>query len=1013
MGKSQTLEDEFESNMAAGLNAADWLYSGDANCEGWDRDLALFPEDVIHWLSSQYPDEYRKAIPESLTGPALVSAEMRLCKRLASVLSLKAQVDASTGKEKNGLLGALRAGFEYAQTGRPAARFGPMASFAPANPLLTEVQKSYKANRLRVIRQVYFDTQSNQTIDLVLTVNGVPVITTELKTDNTQSVKDGIEQYMTSRVPTKTTPLLMPGRCLVHFVVSNQVVEMTTLLAGAETKFLPFNQGNDGHAGNSPSNTGSPTDYLWRDVLRPESLLRILQSYALRERDGQLVYPRFHQRRATEKVVADVTKRGAGGRYLIWHSAGSGKTKTIAWMAHRLARTYDSQGTKIFDSVIVVSDRQVLDGQLRSAVGLLGAAKGFLVAVGEKSGPKNPVLRAALEEGDHIITCTLQSFPEVMKHIEGREDLIGRRWCVIADEAHSSQTGDSALSLRKLLAHEDVPDGEEISNDDLLLAQGQAVALTSNMTFIALTATPKHRTLQMFGTKDEQGHWQAFDTYTMAQAIEEGFILDVLTRYSTYDMFARVRDAESTKALVDQGKAVKEIVKFVRLHPTSIAQKVQIVIEHFRANVASSLDGRAKAMVVTEGRKAAVRWSQQMNAYLAEKGYVDMTTLVAFSGPVRDKGVEYTERGMNGVADTARHFHENDEAKVLIVANKYLTGFDEPLLCAMYVDKKLSGIAAIQTLSRLNRSYPGKPLPIVLDFANQAAEIQAAFADYYTDAHIEEETDPNALYDLGARIDAAAYYTEQELQAISDAYIEDLDGEALMKLLAPPIDRWRMDVQFAQSQAQVTVALDFKSGLRKYANAWDFLSQVIDYQDSLLQRRSIVARLLERQLHMDSLVGAIDVSSVALTGVAFVQRAEGDYSLSGGSSDPLKPSQYDGEPQGENAAAQIALDEAVDEVNRLFSAAGANLGSGSGAAWTKAIWGVLSNDPEVIALSKENSPQQLAASPKFHDKIDEAMVAVAAESAAMTQAAMSDTDLSNGIADSLAKVMVVANGIDV
>lgn len=1011
MGKAQTMEKEFESNIADGLEASGWTYSGEANCDGWASELALFPEDVIHWLSTQYPGEYRKAIPETLTGPALRAAEVKLCKRIASVLAMKVQVDSMTGKEKNGLLGVLRAGFEYAQTGRPAAKFGPLASFQPANPALTKVQESYNANRLRVIRQVYFDTQSRQTIDLVLTVNGVPVITMELKTDNTQSAKDGIEQYMTSRVPSKTTPLLMPGRCLVHFVVSNQVVEMTSLLAGRDTKFLPFNQGKNGHSGNPPSETGSPTDFLWRQVLTPASLLRILQSYALRETSGQLVFPRFHQLRATEKVTADVVKRGAGGRYLIWHSAGSGKTKTIAWLAHRLARTYDAEGVKVFDSVIVISDRQVLDGQLRRAVGLLGAAKGFVVAVGEKSGPKNPVLRQALEEGDHLITCTLQSFPEVMKHIEGREDLMGRRWCVIADEAHSSQTGDSALSLRKLLADQDVPDDEEISNDDLLLAQGKAVALTSNMTFIALTATPKHRTLQMFGTQDEQGHWHAFDTYTMAQAIEEGFILDVLTRYSTYDMFASVRDDKNTEALVDQGKAVKEIVKFVRLHRTAIAQKVQIVIEHFRANVASSLNGRAKAMVVTEGRQAAVRWSKEMNAYLAKKGYNDMTTLVAFSATVKDNGVEYTERGMNKVVDTAKHFHENDDAKVLIVANKYQTGFDEPLLCAMYVDKNLSGIAAIQTLSRLNRAFPNKPLPVVLDFVNSAAEIQAAFADYYTDAHVEQETDPNALYDLGARIDAAGYYTEQELLDISDSYITDHDGEDLAKLVSIPVDRWREDVNYADSSAKVEAAMEFKSGLRKYANAWDFLSQVIDYQDPFLQRRAIVARLLERQLHLDSLVDNVDVSSVALTGIAHIQREDGNYSLSEGNDDPLQPSQYDGEPKHETGAEQVALDEVIDEVNRLFSASGVNLGSGSGATWTRAVWGVLSSDPEVIAMSKENTPEQLAASPKFHDKVDEAMVTVAAESAAMTQAAMSDLDLSTGITDSLAKVMVVANSV--
>ncbi|HOB06359.1 MAG TPA: DEAD/DEAH box helicase family protein, partial [Propionibacteriaceae bacterium] len=834
---------------------------------------------------------------------------------------------------------------------------------------------------------------------------------------NTQSLSAGIAQYMTDRKPTKSTPLLMPGRCLVHFVVSNQNVAMTTALAGAETRFIPFDKGNNGHAGNAPSETGSPTDYLWREVLVPTRLLRILQSFAMREADGRLVFPRYHQLRAVEKITADVRQRRAGGKYLVWHSAGSGKTKTIAWLAHRLSRLYGADGEKVFDSVLVISDRRVLDDQLRRAVGLLDAAKGYVVGVGEKSGAKSPVLRKALEEGGHIITVTLQSFPEVKKLIDSDAGLSGRNWCVIADEAHSSQTGESALDLRRMLAAGMEPDPDDadqgVSTDDLLLMEDSAVAAASNMTFVALTATPKHRTLRLFGTESGDGRWEAFDTYTMAQAIEEGFILDVLRRYSTYSMFARVRDTMKSKDMVDESAAITKLVRFIRLHPTAIAQKVEIVIEHFRANVAGSLGGTAKAMVVTDSRMAAVRWSLKMNEYLTKMGYSDMRALVAFSGKITDQGQEYTEPGINKVGDTARHFAEHDEAKVLIVADKFQTGFDEPRLCAMYVDKKLAGIAAIQTLSRLNRAFPDKPLPIVLDFANEPADIQEAFKDYYTDAHISQETDANALNILADRIDQAGYYDDQDMQAISETYLTGADGETIQNKLGGPVARWKAALRKAgDNQAARDQVLAFKNDLRSYANAWDFLSQVIDFQSPELHRRAIVARLLERNLHADALIDVVDVSSVQLAGVGVAQKdAEKDYSISSGNTDPLRPPAYSSERGGSGGGAEkVALDEAIDEVNKIFSAAGIPLGSGSSAAWTKAVWGYLTEDEELQAMAAENTPEQLAASPKFKDLVTGAMVTVASDSTAMTEAATADEELSASITEAIARVATVVYG---
>ena len=1018
MSNAKILEAQFESDICDSLASAGWNYSGSgAPDPEWDPTLALHKADALWWLANRYPTEYEKAVNPTLTGTGKQQAEHLLLQRLAKMLDTKAIIDPTTFKERNGLLGVLKSGFEFVAPSRPAAKFGPMVEFPPENPLLTASQQWYNDNQLRVLRQVRFDPTKGSTIDVVLLVNGIPVITMELKTDHTQKADDAIAQYRKDRMPTKNTPLLQPGRCLVHFVVSNQRVLMTTALKGAETRFIPFDKGNDGHAGNAPSATGSPTDYLWREVLTPATLVRILNSFAMRD-DQALVFPRYHQLRAVEAVVADVKEKSAGERYLIWHSAGSGKTKTIAWLAHRLGRLHDQHGEKVFDSVIIVTDRRVLDDQLRRAVGLLGASKGYVVGITEKGGSKSSQLRDALTEGDHIITVTLQSFPEALKIINDSTELKQRRWCVIADEAHSSQTGDAASDLRKLLAATTEPDADDdqFTTDDLLLAQDSAVATASNMTFIALTATPKHRTLRLFGTKTDKG-WEAFDTYTMAQAIEEGFILDVLKRYSTYDMFAKVRDNvtdEENQITVDGVKAVSQLVRFVRLHQVAIAQKVEIVIEHFRDQVAGSLDGRARAMVVTGSRAEAVRWSLAMNKYLADKGYHDMTALVAFSGEITVDGESYTEPALTGVPEKAlpQHFRETDEARVLIVADKYQTGYDEPLLCAMYVDKDLSGIAAVQTLSRLNRTAPNKPLPIVLDFVNDPAKIQAAFATYYSDAYISQETDPNALYSLADRLDMAGYYDTDELYAISEAYLTCTDGEALQPMLAPVIHRWNAALAQAATSPERDQVIAFRTDARRYRAAWDFLSQVIDYQDPILHRRAILAGLLARNLHTDAVIETIDTSSVELTGLAVVAaEVDADHSVTGPTSTDLDAPDYDGDRTfGGSTPEQVALSEAVDKVNALFAASGLALGNGSGDAWTRAVWGVLTDDDEVQAMSAENTPEQLQASPKFKDKVTGAVVSVAADSSAMTEAAMANPDLYNGLVELLAKVTAIVHG---
>lgn len=988
MSHAQLMELEFESNIGTELAARGWLYEDDGKPTGWDIGLALVPGDVLYWLATQYPDEYEKAVPESLNDEARRLAEGRLLDHLTKELAKVTRQD-EHGHAVGGLLGVLRRGFTFAQVGRPAAKFGPMVVFPPANALLTEVTEASEQVRLRVLRQVRFDTKSNDTIDIVLTVNGIPVVTMELKTDNTQTVGDAIRQYRQDRVPGKNRPLLAPGRALVHFAVSNDLVFMTTKLDGAETTFLPFNQGHDGHQGNPPSSTGSATNYLWRDILARPKFLRILKDFALwepnrksKKADGRLIFPRFHQLRAVERVVGDVEAKGPGGRYLIWHSAGSGKTKTIAWLSHRLIRHMDASGNSTFDSVIVVTDRTSLDENIREDMGLVQSSRGLVVAVGEKSGAKSPQLKKALLEGDHIITCTLQTFPELMKVIEDTEALRGRRWAVVADEAHSSQTGTAARDLKELLVDVEFDEDEEVSADDLLLAKDSAIAQAANITFIALTATPKAKTLRLFGT-ETGGVWEAFDTYTMAQAIEEGFILDVLTNYSTYDMFLEVKKEleDDEDPIVNTGEAVTNIVKFARLHPTSIAQKVKVVVEHFRRNVMPLLGGQAKAMVVTSSRLEAVQWSQKMNEYIAAEGYTDMRTLVAFSGTVPLEGTDgVTEAGLNGRGDTAHAFRTEDEYKVLIVANKFQTGFDEPLLLAMYVDKKLSGITTVQTLSRLNRIFPNKTAPMVVDFRNDPTAIQDAFKLYYSDAFVNKDVDPNSLYTLADRLDTAGLYSMEEMQAVAQAYLDNAGGEELQKLCGPIKSRWTGQLRQAvltKDKAKREELIAFRADLISYQHAWQFLSQIVDYQDLDLHRRAILATLLGRNLHLATDEHDEDdyMAGVQLSGVQFVPgHINEDYGLTEGSTDGLGLPKFDGEHGGgENTPPQGPLEEAIAAVNERFKQKGSEVSTASVKGFMTAAWGTLLDDENVVDMVKHNTVAQLKGSAEFSDAVDLAL----------------------------------------
>lgn len=1013
-------EERLEETICESLQSSGWIYEPGMKDTGWDERLGLFPADVLHWLSTQYPEDYAKAVPQDAPEATRENAQRLLLEYVAKRLESATRKDAQTGRIRGGLLGTLREGFKYAQPNARSATFGPMVAFPPANPLSVSAAKRAQDNRLRIIRQVHFDTTSGETLDLVATVNGIPVATFELKTDNTQSVAHAIKQYRKDRVPSKNRRVLLPGRALVHFAVSNDEVYMTTALKGNDTRFLPFNQGHDGAGGNPPVAGKSATAYLWEQVLQPRLLLRILSDFAVWEPDsaskrgarGTLIFPRFHQLRAVEKVTTDVAERGAGGRYLIEHSAGSGKTKTIAWLAHRLIRQVADDGTKTFDSVIVVTDRTALDTNIRQDMQALAASRGLVVSVGENSGAKSPQLREALVEGGHIITCTLQTFPYVLSLLDDDPDIQGRNWCVIADEAHSSQTGSSASALRELLAEVELEESEDYTADDLLELRQEAVATASNMTFVALTATPKGKTLRLFGSQTPDGHYIAFDTYPMGQAIAEGFIMDVLTNYSTYTMWAEVRDELGRTEEVDQSEAVSDMVRFVRLHPTSIAQKVEVVVEHYRRNVAHHLDGQARAMVVTSSRKAAVHWAREMNRYINEKGY-EFHSLVAFSDAVRmeDEPEPVTEVSMNGESDVERAFKDDDQDyRVLIVANKFQTGFNEPRLCAMYVDKHLSGVATVQTLSRLNRIYPNKPAPMVVDFVNDPELIEADFKRYYQGAVIDTDIDPNSLHTLADELDTAGYYDQDEMNKVAEAYMAGEDSENLRGAANTILDRWRSDRNSTDKDTRER-AKDFRAHVLKYRHAYEFLSQIIAYADADVSRRAMLCSVLEPNLHITELDDDEDfLTGVTLAGVAIAQSGvEEDYSVRNSELEPLNVPEFTvrlGEPK---TPLRAAFDEAVEKVNDIFSMAGVDVNSDETAQMIVAAWGTLSSSPVAVRLGKENNREQLKRSRKFQQEATSAIFDGIEQRKQRDALLTTDRDVLRNVISTLAEIMAAAN----
>ncbi|MCR4402783.1 MAG: type I restriction endonuclease [Firmicutes bacterium] len=803
--------------------------------EDYDRTLCLIPRDVVDFVLATQPKEWAK-LKQHHGAPV----KEQFLKRLSSEI------------ERRGALDVLRNGIKDS-----GCKF-KLAYFRPASGLNEETRSLYQANIFSVVRQLRYSTKNEKSIDLVLFLNGIPVFTAELKNLLTgQTVEDAMRQYKTDRDPRE--PLFAYGRCLAHFAVDPDLVYVTTHLQGTKTRFLPFNQGRFGGAGNPPvppTRAGYATSYLWDETWARDSVLDLIRQFIheVEEEDEKgrkngrsfLIFPRYHQLDCVRKLIAHARAYGPGQRYLIQHSAGSGKSFTIAWLAHQLATLHDARNRRVFDSIVVVTDRRVLDRQLQRTMRQFEQTLGVV----ENIDTTSRQLKEALESGKTIIVTTLQKFPVIVNQIG---ELPGKRFAVIVDEAHSSQSGESTKSLKAVLASVSLEEAEheeaqaatpEEELERAILAEIEKRGRLPNLSMFAFTATPKPKTLELFGTRRSDGKFEPFHLYSMRQAIEEGFILDVLANYTTYKAYWRLLKKIGDDPRYDKKKAEYLLKSFVELHPHAIDEKVRIMVEHFAAHVQGEIGGRAKAMIVTRSRLHAVRYKLALDEYLAKRGY-PFKALVAFSGTVQDGGQSYTEAGMNGFpeAQTAKAF-ERSVYRFLIVANKFQTGFDQPLLHTMYVDKKLGGVNAVQTLSRLNRTHPEKRGPIVLDFANEADEIKAAFEPYYETTLLSEATDPNLLYEIQTRLAGFPVYTEQDINAFAKLYFDKrATQDQLYAALAPVVDRFR---GLAKDEQQ-----DFRGQLTDFIRLYAFLAQVLTFADPDLEKLYVFARHLRRLLPAD------------------------------------------------------------------------------------------------------------------------------------------------------------------
>ncbi len=1005
-------ERDFETAIEAGLTASGGYEKRSPSA--YDEALALFPEDVTAFLKESQATKW--AALEALLGPKIVATVLD---SLSKELELK------------GTLHVLRHGFKcYGKTFR-------MSYFRPNTRMNLEAAQSYARNRLTVTRQVAFTSVLKKTdgknrrciIDLTLAVNGIPVATAELKNPLTgQRAADAIRQYEVDR-DERDLLFAFKKRALVHFAVDPDEVWMTTRLRGKETHFLPFNRGNYHGAGNPTVEGNWKTHYLWDEVLQADSLMEILQRFIHLEtkekqvktdkgvrtvRKETMIFPRYHQLDAVRRLVAHAQAHGAGRNYLVQHSAGSGKSNSIAWLAHRLASLHDAQDEKVFHSVIVVTDRRVLDQQLQATIYQFEHKTGVV----EKIDENTQQLARALSQGTPIVITTIQKFPFISQALSTLEkkgsgvniDTAGKRFAVIVDEAHSSQSGETATALKGMLNKHGIEAAiaaqlSEEEDDDLsdeakaaVLRDALQRARQPNLSFFAFTATPKFKTKVLF---DEPGPSGAspFHEYSMRQAIEEGFIMDVLQNYTTYKRFFGLIKKVEDDPEVPRKKAAKALSRYLELHPVNIEQVVSVIVEHFRLYVMHELGGRAKAMVVTGSRLAAVKYKLAFDRYIKEQGYTGIRSLVAFSGAVEDPddpGSSYTEVSMNdGLAESELpEAFEREDYRVLLVAEKYQTGFDQPLLQTMYVVKRLAGVQAVQTLSRLNRIAPGKSRTFVLDFANEEEDIYQAFKPYYETTPVGENADPQRLSELQHRLLEWAIFTPADVTGFAEVWYQRKrdhsasDHRVMNAVLDAVVQRFQ---EWDEEERD-----EFRGQLTAYRNLYAFLSQIIPYQDSDLERLYAFVRNLLAKLPPPGEGRAFVLDDeVALRFFRLQQMTEGSIDLAQGEAYPLKGPTDVG--TGGVRDEPVALSSLIDTLNERF-----------GTDFTEAdqlffdqIRASAENDENIAEAARANNYANFAA--YFDRMLDELFIARMEGNEEIFSRVMTDTEFRSAAHEHLAQ----------
>ena len=881
-------ERRFEQDIETYLLSQDGGYIK-GNPQDFNRECALNKKDLFEFIGNSQKsewDKFKKAFPDDY--------EARFIKRFNDEVVTR------------GIIDVIRNGIKY--TGSGTFKF-KLAYFMPETNLNPEDMDLYNKNILNETRQLKYSTQNENSIDIVLLLNGIPIVALELKNQITgQTSENAQKQFMYDRDPRELV-FRFNSRIIVYFAVDHYDVKYTTRLNGKSTYYLPFNQGsngagNVGGAGNPTNESGYTTDYLWKNVLKKDSLMEILHKFVhlqvkeeiehkngkeIKKEKQNIIFPRFHQLDVVRKLIWNVRDCGVGHNYLIQHSAGSGKSNSIAWLAHRLSGLHDRNNNAVFNSIIVVTDRKVLDKQLQETIYQFEHQKGVVVKIDDEKTSKD--LKEAIDDGKRIIITTLQKFPVIYKEVD---DVSGKKFAVIVDEAHSSQTGNSAKKLKIALADrdealkkyaemEEKEEENEKDYEDKLVEELAIHGKQDNISFFAFTATPKSKTLELFGTKQENGTYVPYHVYSMRQAIEEGFILDVLANYMTYKTIYQIAKKTPDNPEVPENYATRIIKKFESLHEINISQKTQIIVEQFRNVTKNKINGKGKAMLVTASRLHAVRYFFEIKRYIQEKCYDDLDVLVAFSGEIKDGDETFTESKMNKTksgrtiseSQTKEYFH-GDEFNVLVVAEKYQTGFDEPLLHTMFVDKKLKGIKAVQTLSRLNRTYNGKDDTLVIDFVNEASDIQEAFKPFYDVTVLEYETDPNVIYDKLNMIKSYGLIYDQNIEKFCKIYLKDgnqneNDFGRLTSCVKDTVDLYnKLDIEDRES---------FKKQVISFNKFYSYITQITFLGDEELHKTYMYLRYVEKLLPKNKIETVDLEGKLKLTFYNLKQTFDGSVSL--------------------------------------------------------------------------------------------------------------------------------------